>query len=113
MFTNKKDCTIFEKLVKNRSPTFVRHEMKNIYWEDVKSQKISGTQGNNYRISQNEVLIFIPENSLTDYVPKVGDKIIEGLIFSENPPENVMTIMTVKNFLYGSATVRHLEVTAE
>lgn len=113
MFTNKNSCTVYERTVQNRSPTFVRHEIKNIYWEGVKSQKISGTQGNNYRISQDEVLIFIPENSLSNYVPKVSDKIVEDLIFSEKPPENALTIMTVKNFLYGSPSVRHLEVTAE
>lgn len=113
MFTNRKGCTVYEKTVQNRSPTFIRHEIKNIYWEDTYSQEINNTQGGSYRTSQNEALIFIPENSLTDYLPKVGDKIVGEIIPDENPPDNAMTIMTVKNFRYGSPAVRHLEVTAE
>lgn len=113
MFTNRKGCTVYEKTVQNRSPTFVRHEIKNIYWEDTQSQELNSRQGNNYRTSKNEALIFIPEKSLTDYLPKVGDKIVGEIIPNEQPPDNTMTIMTVKNFRFGSPAVRHLEVTAE
>lgn len=113
MFTNRKGCTIYEKTVQNRSPAFVRHEIKNIYWEDTQSQEVNTRRESNYRTSQNEALIFIPESSLTDYLPKVSDKIVGEIIPDDNPPDNAMTIMTVKNFSYGSPSVRHLEVTAE
>lgn len=113
MFTNKKGCTVYERTVQNRSPTLVRHEIKNIYWQDLESQEINSTQGSSYRTSQNEALIFIPESSLDGYFPKVGDKITGEIIQNERPPDNVMTIMEVKNFLYGSPKVRHLEVTAK
>lgn len=113
MFTNRKGCTIYEKSAQNRSPTFIRHEIENIYIEDTQSQEIRTTQGSAYRNPQNEALIFIPENSLTDYFPKVSDKIVSDIIPDEIPPENAMTVMNVKNFCYGSPTVRHMEVTAE
>ncbi|MDE5583704.1 MAG: hypothetical protein K2J08_08365 [Ruminococcus sp.] len=113
MFTNRKGCTTYEKITLNRSPTFVRHEIKNIYVEGVKSQKMSGSQGNGYMISQNQLLICIPETSLTDYLPKISDKIVVGIISDESPPDEAMTVMTVKDFRHGSPSVHHLEVTAE
>lgn len=113
MFTNRKGCTVYEKTVQNRSPTFIRHEIKNIYWEDMQSQELNGQRGNNYRTSENEALIFIPEISIQEYSPKVGDKIVGEIIPDDNPPDNSMTIMTVKNFRFGSPAVRHLEVTAQ
>ncbi len=112
MFTNKNGCTVYEKSVKNREPKFIRHKIEHIYVEDIKSQEIKNAQGS-VRSPENETLAFIPENSLTDYNPKVSDKIVFDIIAEENPPENAMTVMKVKNFCYGSPAVRHLEVTAE
>ena len=55
MFTNRSGCTIYERTVQNRSPTFIRHEVGAIYWED----KISQENGSD-RKPENHAFISIP-----------------------------------------------------
>lgn len=107
MFTNKEGCTVYERTVHNRSPAFFRHETGAVYCEEKTSQE-SGSD----RTPKSEIFISIPESSV-EYVPKVGDKIVCGIIPDEKPPETAFTVMSVSNFCYGSPAVRHLEVTAK
>jgi hypothetical protein len=54
----------------------------------------------------------IPVDNI-DFVPKVGDKIVCGIIPDLQPPATAMTIMSVEDFRYGSHSVQHWEVTAK
>ena len=107
MFTNRAGCTIYEKTVQNRAPTFVRHDVGAVYWEDTKEQ-----EGGADRSPQNKAFVSIPVSSI-DYNPKAGDKIIGSIIADTQPPANAMTVMSVSDFRYGSAFVQHIEVNAE
>lgn len=107
MFTNKSGCTVYEKTVHNRAPTFIRHETGAVYWEDAKSQE-SGSD----RTPQNSVFVSVPVDNI-DFVPKVGDKIVCGIIPDLQPPATAMTIMSIEDFRYGSRSVQHWEVTAK
>lgn len=107
MFTNRPGCTIYERTIQDRAPVFVRRECGPVYWEDTYSQ-----QDGSDRAPQNSAFIVIPATS-TDYCPKQGDKIVGEIIADENPPANAITVMTVKDFRYGSPKVQHIEVTAQ
>ena len=107
MFTNTSGCTVYEKIVRNRSPDFVRHETGAVYFEDVKSQE-NGSD----RTPQNLVFISIPVDNI-DFVPKVGDRLVIEIIPDLQPPATALTIMSVENFCYGSHAVQHWEVTAK
>ena len=107
MFTNRPGCTIYEKTVQNRSPTFIRHVTGAVYWED----KISQENGSD-RKPENHAFISIPITSV-NYSPKAGDKIFGTIIADEQPPASAMTIMSAENFCYGSPDVQHWEVTAK
>lgn len=107
MFTNKQGCTIYEKTVRNRAPTFIRHETGAVYWEDAKSQE-NGSD----RTPQNNVFVLIPIDN-TDYEPKVGDKIVCGIIPDLQPPATAFTVMSVEDFRYGSHSVQHWEMSAK
>ena len=107
MFTNMNNCTIYEKSMQNRAYTFIRHEIGAVYWENSCSQK----DGKD-RVPSNSALVIIPEKS-ADYLPKTDDKIVCGIIHDERAPSNAMTIVKVRDFRYGSAKIRHIEVTAE
>lgn len=107
MFTNKKGCTVYEKTLKNRENTYIRHEVGAVYWEDSFGEK-SGKD----RVPENSALVIIPEKS-ADYLPKSDDKIVPEIISDERPPTSVMTIVKVRDFRYVSANSSHIEVTAE
>lgn len=107
MFTNRKGCTIYEKTVHNRAPTYIRHTTGEVYLESSSGQK-NGSD----RKPDNGIFVSIPETSLS-YIPKRSDLIIDDIIDDEQPPVTAMTIMSVKDFRYGSPSVRHIEVNAE
>lgn len=107
MYTNRPGCTIYEKTVRNRAPTYIRHETKDIFWEDTKSQE----SGSN-RTPKNGAFVAIPISSI-DYEPKTDDRIVGSIIEDEQPPSTAMTIMSVQDFRYGSPRNQHWEVLAE
>lgn len=111
MFTNKIGCTVYEcKVGADRMEAYARHFIPMIYWEDTRGQAQSGT-GNMKQ--QDGVLCIIPASSLSDYIPKRDDRIVCGRCHDAEPPKiGVYTVMQVKDFLYGSADVQHIEVTA-
>ncbi len=107
MFTNRKACTVYEKTAINREHIYVRHTLGAVYWQSSQGQR-SGSD----RIPDNGALVLIPENS-AKYVPKVGDRIADKIIGDEQPPVTAMTVMSVRDFRFGSPGVRHIEVTAK
>lgn len=108
MFTNTNGCTFYEKTVRNRTPAYVRHTTGAVYWEDTTAQTVSGTT----RTSENAVLCIIPVKSIQGYVPKPDDRMVSGICADEQPPQTALTVMSVKDFRYGSPAVQHLEVSA-
>lgn len=105
MFTNMTGCTIYEKTVLNRSPTYIRHVTGEIYWQPSEGQA-SGKD----REEQNNAYVCIPASS-TDYLPKPDDKVFKGIAVDEQPPQNSHTITEVKDLRYGSLRVQHIELT--
>ncbi len=103
MFTNKNGCTIYEKTVQNRAPTYIRHVTGAVYVETTSAQENSSD-----RTPDNEIFISIPADSVT-YVPKTDDRIVDD----EQPPQTAMTIMSVQDFRYGSPFIQHIEVKAK
>ena len=92
MFTNKKGCTVYEKILKNHENIYVRHETGAVYWEDSFGEK-SGKD----RVPENYALVIIPEKS-ADYLPKADDKIVPEVIPAERPPATAMTMLKVREF---------------
>ncbi len=107
MFTNRKGCTIYEKIMQNRAPAYIRHITGEVYAETNFSQE-NGSD----RKPDNGLFVSIPANSVT-YVPKKDDRIVCGIINDEQPPVTAMTIMSVKDFRFGSPFIQHIEVNAE
>lgn len=107
MFTNRKGCTIYEKTVRNREPTYIRHTTGAVYLETS-----SGQESGSDRKPDNGIFISIPETSLS-YVPKPDDRIVCDMIDDEQPPVTAMTIMSVDDRRYGSSFVRYIEMKAK
>lgn len=97
MYTNRPGCTVYEKTIQNRAPTYIRHELGAVYWEEKQEQQ-SGAD----RRPQNKAFISIPITSLGDYIPKKDDRIVGEIVSDEQPQKNAMTIMSVSDFRYGS-----------
>lgn len=108
MFTNKIGCTVYEKTVQDHEEAYIRHFIPIVYWENTRAQTQSGTT----MVQADAVFCSIPATSLSDYMPRKDDVIVCGRCEDEEPPEEGLTIMSVDDFLYGSADVQHLEVTA-
>jgi len=107
MFTNTKVITVFHKTNddEKRLPTWKKHLFYDVYWENCSGQsEESKGMGEN-----NEILCIIPEKSLKDFIPCKDDLISLG----DAEKAGSLTIMSVKNFRYGSGKVRHIEVTAK
>lgn len=107
MFTNKEGCTIYEKTVQNRAPTYIRHVTGAVYAETISAQE-NGSD----RTPDNGLFISIPVDSVT-YVPKADDRIVCGIVDDEQPPTTAMTIMSVQDFRFGSPFIQHIEVKAK
>lgn len=108
MFTNTEGCTVWEKTVQNRAPTYIRHETGAVYCEDTDAQ----SDGKD-RSPDDKMLIVIPAVNLGGYIPKPDDRIIRGIVPDSQPPQTAMTVMQIKDFRYGSPHVQHIEVTAK
>lgn len=104
MFTNRSGCTVYEKTVQNRAPTYVRHVLGALYW-----QPSEGQTGGKDRTEQDDIFVSVPEASVT-YLPKEGDRIVGDIVLEEQPPQSAHTVMNVKDLRYGSPRVRHIEL---
>ncbi len=107
MYTNRPGCTIYEKTVQNRAPTYIRHEVGEIYWEE-NTEQADGSD----RSPKNVAFVSIPAAS-TSYSPKTGDRIVGTVIDDEQPPSKAMSVMKSSDLRYGSPLVQHWEITAE
>ena len=107
MFTNREGCTLYEKTIHNRAPTYVRRVLGAVYWEETQKQN----DGKD-RSPKNAVFISIPVSSLGSCVPKKDDRIVDEIIDDEKPPDDAVTIMSVSDYCYGSPAAQHIEVTA-
>ena len=108
MFTNTEGCTVWEKTEKDRAPVYIRHETGADYWEGADAQR-----GGKNRSPDDYALIVIPAANLGGYLPKPDDRIIRGVISDEQPQQSAMTVVSVKDFRYGSQRVQHVEVIAK
>lgn len=107
MFTNA-SCTVWEKTVQNRSPTYVKHEYAAVYWEDISGQSVGKS-----RDPEDKALVMIHASMLGGYVPKKDDRIMCGHSDSESYVPDALTVTSVFDRLYGSPTVQHIEITAK
>ena len=107
MFTNTKVITVFHKTTdtEKRLPIWEKHLFYGVYWENCsgQSKEDEGVEENN------EILCIIPEKSLKNFIPCKDDFICIGDVDEKGS----LTIMSVKDFRYGSGKVRHIEVTAK
>lgn len=108
LYTNRMGCTIYEKTIRNRSPTYIRRAIGAVYWEE-KLERADGAD----RSPHGEVFISIPSLSAGNYVPKTDDRIVGEIITDEQPPNTALTITAVSDLRFGSDAVRHIEVTAK
>ena len=107
MFTNKPACTIWEKTTVDHTPTYIRHETGACYWQDTRGQD---TMDSDARSPEDNVFLAIHASALTGYIPKKDDRILPGSVPDASPPKDALTVMQVKDFLYGSARMQHIEV---
>lgn len=107
MFTNTKVITVFHKStdVEKRLSTWKKHLFHNVYWENCSGQ----SESNKGMTESNQILCIIPEKSLKNFIPCKDDLICLGDVEEKGS----LTIMSVRNFRYGSGKVRHIEVTAK
>lgn len=107
MFTNRPGCTIYERTIQNRTPTFIRHEVGALYWEGTNEQ-----EGGTDRAPKNNAFVSIPASSI-DYEPKAGDRIVGSVIADAQPPATAMTIAQADDYRFGSPAVQHWELIAK
>lgn len=105
MFTNTKVITVFHKTVKNRLAVWEKHLFYDVYWENCSGQ----SEESRGMGESNEILCIILEKSLKNFIPCKDDYICLGDVEEKGS----LTIMSVRNFRYGSGKVRHIEVTAK
>lgn len=109
MFTNTPAVTIWEKTTVNHAAAYVRHQTGAACWEDTNGETVGGITRN----PDDRVLIVVSAANLGDYMPKTDDRIMNGTVNDAQPPKTAMTVTSVKDFRYGSASVQHIEVTAK
>ena len=112
MFTNREHCTVYEKTIVSRTPAWVRHEEGAVYWENTDGQEVSTSGTGTSRTAADSAFIVMPVSSV-GYVPKPDDRIVSGLCTDGQPPKTALTVMSVKDFRYGSKENQHLEVRAK
>jgi len=110
MFANTEIITVFHKKVDSGKHLEIweKHTFRNVYWENcsaMDNSKISKSM-----TEDDSVFCVIPENSIGDFIPEKDDKIIKG---DTNNRDKSFTIMSVKDFRYGSDRVHHIEVNAK
>lgn len=111
MFTNA-GCTLFRKGVdtKTRLPTWDAVNIPAVYWEQTTGQTSVSNQNGSHEMKQNDnVLVIIPKKHVPSPMPQKGDLIALG---TDAERDGAFTIRLLKNFLYGSEDVQHIEVTA-
>ena len=115
MFTNTDIITVFHKNIDpvQRLEVWEKHTFHNVYWENCSAQdnsKISKSM-----TEDNLIFCIIPENSIGDFIPRKDDKIIKGDFenLSGLKSDQCFTVMSVKDFRYGSSRVHHIEVNAK
>ena len=111
MFTNREGCTVWEKTIQNHAPAYVRHVLGAYYLETIAAQETDRTKSASHN-PQNQQLFIIPADSLT-YLPKTDDRILDGIHTETSPPADAFTVVTVKDFRFGSECVHHAEVTTQ
>ena len=106
MFTNTEVITVFHKTAGvEKLPVWEKHLFYGVYWENC-----SGQSEENVGVEENnEILCIIPEKSLKNFIPCKDDFICLGDVEEKGS----LTIMSLKDFRYGSGKVRHIEVTAK
>ncbi len=109
MFTNTPAVTIWKKAVVNHTPTYLRHQTGEAYWEDTNGETVNGITRN----PDDRVLMIVSAANLGEYMPKADDRIMRGAIEDAQPPKTALTVTSVKDFRYGSDSVQHIEVTAK
>ena len=105
---NVEAVTIWEKTIVDRAPAYIRHEIGPAYWQGQSGQTIDGKSRN----QEDSIFCAIPVDSLSNYLPKRDDLLVSGLCGENFPSGKKFTIVNVKNFLYGSEEMQHIEVTA-
>ena len=115
MFTNTDIITVFHKNIDpvQRLEVWEKHTFHNVYWENCSAQdnsKISKSM-----TEDNLIFCIIPEKSISDFIPQKDDKIIKGDFenLSGLKSDKYFTVMSVKDFRYGSSRVHHIEVNAK
>ena len=110
MFTNTKVITVFHRTTGvEKLPVWEKHTFSNVYWESCLGQSESNKGMGKNMSESNEILCIIPEKSLKNFVPCKDDLICLGDVEEKGS----LTIMSVKNFRYGSGKVRNIEVKAK
>ena len=114
MFTNRTNCTVWHKIIHNRAPTYERYYFNEHYQESLYAQELSKNSSNTAsRNPANQTLFIIPKASIPNgFLPEPDDRILDGISEEEGPPASALTVVNVKNFLFGSEFVQHIEVTA-
>ena len=106
MFTNTKVITVFHKTVGvKKLPVWEKYLFYDVYWENCSGQLVESKS----MTENDEILCIIPEKSLKNFIPCKDDFICLGDVEEKGS----LTIMSVKDFRYGSGKVRHIEVTAK
>lgn len=109
MFTNTPAVTVWEKTVINRAPAYIRHQTGEAYWEDTHGETVGGITRN----PDDKMLMIVSAANLGAYMPKTDDRIMNGAVNDAQPPKDALTVTSVNDFRYGSARVKHIEVTAK
>lgn len=108
MFTNSQACTVWEKTIQDHMEAYVPHVFYDVYCQATTAQTIQNTSR-----EPNDGYLFIIHASKIPYMPKKDDKIILGAFFEDIPQKEAFTVMEVRNFLFGSWNVRHIEIIAK
>ena len=113
MFTNRENCTVWQKTTADRAPAYIRHEFGAYYHEITYAQETDRIRSVSHEPA-GTAFFCIPAESVTDgYLPKTDDRILDGICTDNSPPGHALTVTVCKDFRYGSPCVRHIEVTAK
>lgn len=126
MFTNA-DATLYLYRKDGKNVSYLRQPIEEVYWEDVRQSTFLKT-GQRDAAS---ALLVIPFESLTDplMLTQGKDLVVKGIIEDEidgNTPETLsqslaalkekyhyLTVTTVDEYLYGSESVQHYELSCK
>lgn len=110
IYRNCLAITVFEKTVDSeRLEAYTPHLIHSVYWEEKRGVAVETEQHSGGLKLSDSLLVLIPAESITDYLPKPGDIIAKGEF--EELPENAYTIREAFDARYGRRTP-HVEVRA-